>query len=315
VEIGAVESDKSLLPAECTVPQLLDFCKKLGDEVEHLQAKLTEKLDLDTLARLYIAFGSDEADNARLLAAQARGASDWLTMTQKLHNAAIELAGRLRLGCHLAHPDGLNLRCCCRSKVNLIENPGHLMHCRDLNKQGFHLSHNAVRDMLEQLARLCGFSVAKEVTLTDKHRMDLVLIDHRGRQFFVDVSGTMPTAASLVKEASRKQLSAAIAREEHKIGKYGELAKSRNATLVPFVFERFGGLSDKSIELLKLFNDHHNDISVIDGDEEGMRQFQEMLRSSVACAIHRGNQAMASLALQTSSSSLLKQSQDASLAA
>ena len=302
------QDNKQWLPAFCTAQQLLEHAKRLGEDTKQLQQALTEKMDRGMLANVYVAFDSSEVDNARLLATQAPGASVWITMKQrtsrqKMSNAAVELAGRQRLGCHCIHPSGLNMRCICEQQVNLLQHPEHIMHCPDLNHAGFHLSHNQVRDCLYELAHWCGYSVEREAELTKEDKMDLVLIDHRGNRFFVDVSGTMPTSTTQVRAASRTQRAAIAAREKEKVSRYGNLAKSSNAVLVPFVFERLGGLSDKAIELLQMLSNHRADIAL---DEEEW-SVTEYLQASIAAAIHNGNSAMVSTALQKASSSLLRE--------
>jgi hypothetical protein len=73
---------------------------------------------------------------------------------------------------------------------------------------------------------------------------DIVVMDfpENGKNAFVEVSVTCPSATSTVRQAAQHPLHAATVREKEKIGKYAPLAAQERFTVFPAVFESFGAM-------------------------------------------------------------------------
>ena len=73
---------------------------------------------------------------------------------------------------------------------------------------------------------------------------DIVVMDfpENGKNDFVEVSATCPSAANTVRQAAQHPLHAATVREKDKIGKYAPLAAQERYTVFPAVLESFGAM-------------------------------------------------------------------------
>jgi hypothetical protein len=70
--------------------------------------------------------------------------------------------------------------------------------------------------------------------------------------YLIDVSVTHPGCASYVKAASLRCLSAAKLRANIKCSKYDPMAHAQHSKFVPFVFESYGAIEDRTVRFLKL---------------------------------------------------------------
>lgn len=117
---------------------------------------------------------------------------------------------------------------------------------------------------------------------------DLYFSDDKGNKFVLDVSGTMPTAPSYVNAGSSGQMKAAEKRENKKKRHYERLTTDfPDIKLVPFIFERYGGINDAGLDLLKRIANHA--LEQAGEDELDYDQYLEELKQSVAIDIQKGN--------------------------
>jgi hypothetical protein len=293
------ETDTKWLPDDRSTLAFLHHATNLAKKTHNMQEGLTEQLDVSKLAQHFNELAGSQADMSRTLAAQAPEASRWLhTSPQsymlRLFDDSFCTAARIRLGLQPFTVDKMPKLCACGDHVLLFDHPEHLLSCNEVNKKGFYAAHDAVKDCLMVLARKCGMPVMREVWFEEfKERMDLVIFTKAGEILLVDTSGTMPTAPYLVEHTSKKSMEAARRREQEKHRKYDALAAAYDAKLIPFIFERFGGINEAGLELLSKMNAHFKETRA-EHEEEDISSF---LHCAVAKAIQHGNFLMVSSAV------------------
>jgi hypothetical protein len=104
------------------------------------------------------------------------------------------------------------------------------------------------------------------------------------RTFLVDVSITHPSNPSN-RIHGQRMLGAAAFREQAKVAKYVEHAKSVHAVFVPFVAESYGGLGKKAREFLRTMAVYAHEHAITLDANELMRD----LRHAIGCVVQRGN--------------------------
>jgi hypothetical protein len=216
----------------------------------------------------------------------------------RLHDAPWRCMTRIRHGLQPSSINNIPGHCSCPKRVDLHANPTHMLHCMECHNPNITMSHHRVRNCLHRELRKAGFFAVREKRFKAYGvQSDLYFSDSNGNKFVVDVSGTMPTAPSYVKAAANGQLRAAKLRETKKKNHYARLTHDfPDITLVPFIFERFGGINDAGINLLKRIT--HHAVEHLGEDEVDYAQYLEELKQSVAIDIHKGNHAIVKSALQ-----------------
>jgi len=274
----------------------------------HLQHGLTALVDDKRARGLAATFSSpydlrQKQQRARLKAICAKWASAGFTMLAnqeelELRDHEVIIMWRLRLGLSpLPESMMAQLFCSCESHAPLSLDFTHLLDCPDAHqRRGFQLSHDVQKDFIATIADEGGFGVQKEILYAQYEvKPDVVLVGLDGEVKMVDVSYINPTAKSHARAAAAgEQLQAAGQRIKEKIRHYSALAEDFKCAIVPFVLERFGGVSKPARELLKEIANQTEEVS---GVKAGplLSHFKYMLARN----IHRCNASMVRLALQS----------------
>jgi hypothetical protein len=294
--------DQSIFPAAGDATAILDFYSKIS--VTSLQKSLTAVFDKRSYKALTTSLAASKADLARLKAVATPGARTMLvapTSCSKLTLTNFEFIVMIRLMLGVTPVGQLHMPTSCACK-QLVDGEAvkvdHLFTCAKANRLGFKASHNMVRDVLADRCREVGYVVDPEHRFAEFDlQPDLVVSDFSARQFLVEVSIVMPSAASYNGPASRDALAAAQQREANKRRKYQVLAQTLGSELCPFVVERFGGLAKSAEEFLNQLEVQPRRAAAPLPDGFTAHQY---LRTSIAKAIHVGNAELVRLALMES---------------
>jgi hypothetical protein len=236
---------------------------------------------------------ASEADRARFLSLQQKGAASWMFVTgthaeYRLSNDDVQQQLRLNLG--MAPVD--NAAQLCRCGLPLTH--GHAQMCTK-TRQAMCARHDTVVRALAQCAERAALTAHVEPLPErrtggppiDRLRPDL-LIEGTDFSVLADVVIVMPSAPSHVAAGSaRAPLRTAENAAREKIRRYKELAQREHRQIYPVAVEAYGGMIAAARELLSRMADHA-------ADTTGAGQYQrseilEHMRSVMAIALVRGN--------------------------
>ena len=315
--VSVQDADKLLPPAARSSPiQVLQHLSALPKaKAAHLQRGLTAMVDEKRARGLVATFSTQPYDvgqkqqRARLKAISAKWATAGLTMCPSqdeyvLLDIEFVIMCRLRLGRSPVPATMMpRLHCLCPSKTDLSTNFSHFLDCSEATKKrGFHGSHDLQKDLLAVVAEEGGYSVDKEVPFPDfEVKPDVVLVGRDGRVSLVDVSYVDPVARSHAGVAAGAELAAAAGRVAKKNNHYAALADHLKCEVIPFVLERFGGVSKSARDLLKEIAVQTEEVT---GNKAG--PLLSHFKYAFARNIHRSNAMMVRLALQNAGSFLLE---------
>ena len=234
----------------------------------------------------------DQATQARLLAVSAPGASVWLdtaptTPALSLTNTQYQISSKIRLG---LPPLPLPSDCAsCHTEDACAADPLHPLVCAAQTGRLVTTRHHQTVDALYVSAIHAGGIAIKEPRdLSDKGdqlRPDIQLMLN-GKQYLVDVTIRHPVCQTNIQRGSAvRQLAAARHAEKEKKAKYADMAKTQQASFVPFAVETHGGLGKSARKLMSLI------ASVAEDRQQGMtkEEMRKELRGAVAIAVQKGN--------------------------
>lgn len=234
-------------------------------------------------------------DAARLRSASGPLASAWLTVIPRDRDRSLVLsqmsfqdASRIRLGLlPPLRPPVPGAVPFCRCGINLRDRPDHALGCR----QYYHPHverHNVAVKRVARWTQQAGASVVVSephgLSPESQARPD-ILIHHGHQSFLVDVTVRHPGADTYLPRAAREPLVAASAGEQEKQAKYADLARQRQATLIPFAVETFGAFGRSAQAFIR-------HVSTWAAESESLYSPTEVsiyLTSAVSVAVQAGN--------------------------
>ena len=208
----------------------------------------------------------------------------------RMRDEQFRLAVRHRLG-QLPFDDLREHICtkCARRNIespSLLEDPDHSHSCAMQQGVTVKQRHDALKQVLAELARSCGYHVEVEprfptifetrldnatgqfvqhIHRTDEHG-DLLLVRNNVRQL-IDVTVVRPTTLTLLSRGSHNggshivPLVAATQAEKHKHEKYDSECARHGWKLVPFALESLGAVGSEATRLLASMSSHSTDKS------------------------------------------------------
>jgi hypothetical protein len=203
-----------------------------------------------------------------------RGASAWLTALPtirqyRMPNEDFQLATRHRLGL-LPYDNMLGGSCHQRSCNGVTKSfhidPDHGQSCKSTTRTIATVRHNDLRNELCRLGNQASFTCMREPNHHERRESvkaegamgwdehgDILMIKD-GQMIYVDVAVTRPTAGRMQRRnaITMRPLLAAGEIEDTKRRAYKEIAEVNGYTLLPAVFETYGGIAKDGRKLLRL---------------------------------------------------------------
>ena len=272
-----------------------------GAKIQHIISKqlhLEQRIDLEKLLLTPM-------DKARLRAASEASSGLWCTTLPnspacEMNDIDYRVAFCLRLGLHpdarikdSPHPvrcpnhllPNAALQC---SNTDLRTDPFHCLACKQENKTGRFLQHNAVVNHIRRLCQAAsagcqvepaGYtSVDANGVPTDQNRPDLLIVGTAGN-VLSDVVGYHPLCKSALASSTYEGERARV-----KTRKYQNAAVHNRFSFSPFVFQTIGGLAPDAVALIDSIL--RNNTSIV---PYNTLKYQALSEMSVAIQRENGN--------------------------
>ncbi len=255
-----------------------------------LQKNLTADIEQALKQEHFSADAMTQAERARWLSITGPAASAWFTAIpadedHKLSDRQFVTACRLRLGIQLF--SNLPKRCYCHHKVDLKEEPEHLLTCYRSSEMQTEMRHDGIKRIIRQQCKEIGLSVVDEPSNLlpgSQLRPDLLVAGGDNKEI-VDVSVTLPTAKSYVDIAAEAQLAAAHKRAADKAKKFEEMARHCRAKMVPFVVEVYGAMTNDTTQFIGRVA---NAAAKVYTAPDAVDRIEHALKSAVAVQVQKG---------------------------
>ena len=238
----------SPLAYRASYEEWLSRCSNPLQPVTKLQKRLCLEMETATLSSLQLE--GSQADQVRL--ACCTGPASWLRSRLYMTNDEWCMAARIRLGMPVAPVQ--QARCICNATVLAQDAFEHFTTCKKVTGYTTIHRHDAMTNLFSRCLKshliMCCPAPIGYAMDDSGHKPD-VLLWLQNRPLSVDFSITLPTADTYLARSVREPTYSVTQREQTKINKHGESARSLGHEFVPLVWNAFGQAGSYAVNLMK----------------------------------------------------------------